>query len=123
MSAEHTLGTTDLDAQDSIYLMHKSSNNTYVTCDVYRLVTFTYVYRAGHEFIVQMSVRYRSAVSLLQQLQQWRATFVPVTLLGNEPGQRTRYSDSVANPGILFGGGSTNSVEDRGQRERGYGGR
>ena len=25
-------------------------------------------------------------------------------------------------PGILFGGGSTNSVEDRGQREWGYGG-
>jgi len=25
----------------------------------------------------------------------------------------------VAYPGILFGGGSTNSVEDRGQRERG----
>jgi len=25
-------------------------------------------------------------------------------------------------PGILFGGGSTNSVEDRGQRERGSGG-
>jgi len=30
-SAEHTLGTTDLDKQDSIYLMHLSSNNTYVT--------------------------------------------------------------------------------------------
>ena len=29
---------------------------------------------------------------------------------------------SVAYPGILFGGGSTNSVEDRGQRERGSGG-
>jgi len=32
----------------------------------------------------------------------------------------------VAYPGILFGGeggrGSTNSVENRGQRERGYGG-
>jgi hypothetical protein len=29
----------------------------------------------------------------------------------------------VAYPGILFGEGvSTNSVEDRGQRERGYGG-
>ena len=28
----------------------------------------------------------------------------------------------VAYPGILFGGGSTNSVEDRGQRERGSGG-
>jgi len=29
----------------------------------------------------------------------------------------------VACPGILFGGGgSTKSVEDRGQRERGYGG-
>ena len=25
-------------------------------------------------------------------------------------------------PGIFFGGGSTNSVEDRGQRERGSGG-
>ena len=29
---------------------------------------------------------------------------------------------SVAYPGILFEGGSTNSVEDRGQRERGSGG-
>jgi hypothetical protein len=28
----------------------------------------------------------------------------------------------VAYPGILFEGGSTNSVEDRGQRERGSGG-
>ena len=28
----------------------------------------------------------------------------------------------VANSGILFGGGSTNSVEDRGQKERGSGG-
>ena len=28
----------------------------------------------------------------------------------------------VAYPGILFGGGSTNSVEDRGQREPGSGG-
>ena len=32
-------------------------------------------------------------------------------------------SNSVAYPGILFGGvGSTNSVEERGQRERGSGG-
>jgi hypothetical protein len=29
---------------------------------------------------------------------------------------------SVAYPGIFFGGFSTNSVEDRGQRERGSGG-
>ena len=29
---------------------------------------------------------------------------------------------SVAYPGIFFGGGSTNSVEDKGQRERGPGG-
>jgi len=28
-------------------------------------------------------------------------------------------SDAVAYPGILFGGGSTNSVEDRGQIEQG----
>ena len=28
----------------------------------------------------------------------------------------------MAYPGILFGGGSTNSVEDRGQTERGSGG-
>ena len=28
----------------------------------------------------------------------------------------------MAYPGILFGGGPTNSVEDRGQRERGSGG-
>jgi hypothetical protein len=33
------------------------------------------------------------------------------------------FSTPVAYPGILFGGGgSTNSVEDRGQRERGSGG-
>ena len=32
------------------------------------------------------------------------------------------YTYPVAYPGILFGGGSTNSVEDRGQRERGSGG-
>jgi hypothetical protein len=32
------------------------------------------------------------------------------------------HSDPMAYPGILFGGGSTNSVEDRGQRERGSGG-
>ena len=31
------------------------------------------------------------------------------------------YIHIVAYPGILFGGGSTNSVEDRGQRERGSG--
>ena len=31
-------------------------------------------------------------------------------------------SDTVAHPGILFGAGSTNSVEDRGQREWGSGG-
>jgi hypothetical protein len=30
--------------------------------------------------------------------------------------------EAVAYPGILFVGGSTNSVEDRGQRERGSGG-
>jgi len=30
--------------------------------------------------------------------------------------------NTVAYPGIFFGGGSTNSVEDRGQRERGSGG-
>jgi hypothetical protein len=30
--------------------------------------------------------------------------------------------EAVAYPGIFFGGGSTNSVEDRGQRERGSGG-
>jgi len=29
---------------------------------------------------------------------------------------------AVAYPGMFFGGGSTNSVEDRGQRERGSGG-
>jgi len=29
---------------------------------------------------------------------------------------------AVAYPGVLFGGGSTNSVEDRGQREQGSGG-
>ena len=29
---------------------------------------------------------------------------------------------AVAYPGIFFGGGSTNSVEDRGQRGRGFGG-
>jgi len=28
---------------------------------------------------------------------------------------------TVAYPGILFGGVPTNSVEDRGQRERGFG--
>jgi len=28
----------------------------------------------------------------------------------------------VVYPGILFGGGSTNSVQDRGQREQGSGG-
>ena len=31
-------------------------------------------------------------------------------------------ASAVAYPGILFGGGSTNSVEDRGQREQGSGG-
>jgi len=31
-------------------------------------------------------------------------------------------SHTVAYPGIFFGGGSTNSVEDRGQREWGSGG-
>jgi len=35
----------------------------------------------------------------------------------------TAYQRAVAYPGILFGGGvSTNSVEDRGERERGSGG-
>jgi hypothetical protein len=32
------------------------------------------------------------------------------------------YKHTVVYPGIFFGGGSTNSVEDRGQRERGSGG-
>ena len=37
--------------------------------------------------------------------------------------ERMYLSNTVAYPGILFGGGgSTNSVEDRGQRERGSGG-
>ena len=36
-------------------------------------------------------------------------TYVPLSL-------------TVPYPGIFFGGGSTNSVEDRGQRERGSGG-
>jgi len=31
-------------------------------------------------------------------------------------------SSAVAYPGFFFGGGSTNSVEDRGQRGRGSGG-
>jgi len=34
----------------------------------------------------------------------------------------TEASQAVAYPGIFFRGGSTNSVEDRGQRERGSGG-
>jgi len=35
----------------------------------------------------------------------------------------SQFSGPVAYPGIFFGGGgSTNSVEDRGQRERGSGG-
>jgi hypothetical protein len=37
-------------------------------------------------------------------------------------GQESAYTTTVAYPGILFEGGSTNSVEDRGQRERGSGG-
>ena len=32
------------------------------------------------------------------------------------------HMNAVAYPGILFGGSLTNSVEDRGQRERGSGG-
>ena len=32
------------------------------------------------------------------------------------------HAAAVVYPGILFEGGSTNSVEDRGQRERGSGG-
>ena len=32
------------------------------------------------------------------------------------------FRKTVVFPGILFGGGSTNSVEDRGQRQRGSGG-
>ena len=32
------------------------------------------------------------------------------------------WHNTVAYPGIFFGGGSTNSVEDRGQREWGSGG-
>ena len=35
---------------------------------------------------------------------------------------RMVHCDTVAYPGILFEGGSTNSAEDRGQRERGSGG-
>ena len=36
--------------------------------------------------------------------------------------ERIRILEAVAYPGIFFGrGGSTNSVEDRGQRERGSG--
>ena len=50
-------------------------------------------------------------------------TTCPVTLLTYDDGNY-RLSRTVAYPGILFrvGGGSSNSVEDRGQRERGSGG-
>ena len=47
--------------------------------------------------------------------------YPPVFLLCGDEDRFTFYT--VAYPGILFGGGgSTNSVEDRGQRERGSGG-
>jgi hypothetical protein len=45
------------------------------------------------------------------------------TNLGNYLRSCYLYSFAVAYPGILFRGGSTDSVEDRGQRERGSGGR
>ena len=58
----------------------------------------------------------------------------PISWEGSYSGDSDRYErmnkalalqEAVAYPGILFGGGggSTNSVEDRGQRERGSGGR
>ena len=43
------------------------------------------------------------------------------SLLGDDSTHSGRQAP-VAYPGILFAGGSTNSVEDRGQRERGSGG-
>jgi len=38
------------------------------------------------------------------------------------PSYRLVWRGTVAYPGIVFGGSSTNSVEDRGQRGRGSGG-
>ena len=51
------------------------------------------------------------------QIRQSKRTCILATI-------QTRCLPTVAYPGILFGrgGGSTNSVEDRGQRERGSGG-
>ena len=46
-----------------------------------------------------------------------------VKTTGGEKFLVNNYPKPVAYPGILFRGGETNSVEDRGQRERGSAGR
>jgi hypothetical protein len=43
-------------------------------------------------------------------------------ILVNDSEEFQCLGEIVAYPGVLFEGGSTNSVEDRRQRERGYGG-
>ena len=56
-------------------------------------------------------------------LPDFRGTFIKVCTESLNSVKIGHFA-SVAYPGILFGGrgGSTNSVEDRGQRERGSGG-
>jgi hypothetical protein len=48
---------------------------------------------------------------------------VSVTECTHAPAKSVRVSQPVTYPEIFSGGGSTNSVEDRGQRKRGSGGR
>ena len=70
---------------------------------------------------MQAAVDITTAFSLaLWQLNLSR--YEPLPSLGCGPNDQGLDSRAVAYPGIFFGGGSTNSVEDRGQRERGSGG-
>ena len=59
---------------------------------------------------------------LAQYVVQLRENVSQVTLRVNPHRTFKSCLGAVAYPGILFGGGSTNSVEDRGQTERRSGG-
>ena len=71
--------------------------------------------------------RYRNLISSAATVTKSRITTVCTKLSAVTEHRQTDSTElyvqhAVAYPGILFEGGSTNSVEDRGERERGSGG-
>jgi hypothetical protein len=57
-----------------------------------------------------------------KEMLLWNATYICGRYIECVDSCIRVLSTAVAYPGIVFGGGSTNSVEDRGQRGRGSGG-